>query len=253
MGRDLQRKAWKQDTLKFAYSFVPFVNMKRSLTTLGTILLAAAGWGFGTTAVLSQTATSVCQPPRADEYLLLVRNPTPEKQSQVQQILPTTADVSICRYDNQSVIRVSGFSTLDVANAWASYVTEVSGSQTVVLRPSRAAGVERSPATPPTASQPSQPATAATYRPQGLGAGYAVLVDYRNQPAIATQVQQLLGQEIGVATYGQRPYLLAGYTANPTAASELLKTLSDRGLLAILVDGRRVVLLKPTVALPTSQ
>ncbi len=212
------------------------------------MLLAVAGWGLGTTAVLSQTTPSACQPPRADEYLLLVRNPTPAKQSQVQQILPATADISICRYDNQNVIRVSGFSTLDVANAWASYVTEVSGSPTVVLRPSRSASGERSPAVTPTTAQPSQPATATAYRPQPLGAGYAVLVDYRNQPAIATQVQQLLGQEIGVATYGQRPYLLAGYTANPTAASELLKTLSDRGLLAILVDAQRVVVLKPTVA-----
>jgi hypothetical protein len=225
--------------------------MKRSLATLGTIVLTATGWGLGTTTVLSQTATSVCQPPRADEYLLLVRNPTPEKRSQVQQILPTTADISLCSYDNQNVIRVSGFSTLDVANAWASYVTEVSGSQTVVLRPSRTVGVERSPAMPTPTSQPASPV--ATYRPQALGAGYAVLVDYRNQPAIAAQVRQLLGQEIGVATYGQRPYLLAGYTENPTTASEMLKTLSDRGLLAVLVDGRRVVLLKSTVAFPNSQ
>jgi hypothetical protein len=75
------------------------------------------------------------------------------------------------------------------------------------------------------------------------------LVDYFEQPEIATQVRQILSQDVGLVSYGQRPYLLAGYTTSQTTANATLQTLSDRGFWVMLVDSRRVVLLKPTVML----
>jgi hypothetical protein len=78
--------------------------------------------------------------------------------------------------------------------------------------------------------------------------GYAVIVNYFNRPEVAGQIQQALGKDIGLASYGQRPYLLATYTTDQTAANALLQSLSDKGFWAMVVDGRRTVLLKSPVA-----
>jgi hypothetical protein len=98
------------------------------------------------------------------------------------------------------------------------------------------------------AAAPSNPITA--YNPQPLNAGYAVLVDYANHPEVAVEVKQLLSRDIGLVSYNQRPYLLALYTADPSVASAVLRTLSDRNFSALVVDSRRAVLLTPTVATP---
>jgi hypothetical protein len=80
-----------------------------------------------------------------------------------------------------------------------------------------------------------------------LGAGYAVLVDFFSQPELALQVRQLAGREIGLASYGQRPYLLAVYTADPAIANATLQSLTDRGFWAMVVDSRRVTVLRQTI------
>lgn len=85
------------------------------------------------------------------------------------------------------------------------------------------------------------------YNPKPLGEGYAVLVDYFNQPDMAAQVQEAIGKEVGLVSYGQRPYLLALYTSNERNATSTLKTLSDRGFSVILVDSERVTLLRAQV------
>lgn len=228
--------------------------MKRCPSVLlPSILLAAMGVGLGGSAAIAQTRYPVCQPPDAAEYLLLVAGSAADKQAQLKRVLPATADLTVCDYQNQVVTRVSGFSSLGIANAWAQYLKEVSGFNATVARPpetqafkSPTAEVQPQPPSPNlTNSNPNSLA----YSPRPLGTGYAVLVDYFDQPEIAAQVRQLLSQDVGLVSYGQRPYLLAGYTTNQTTANATLQTLSDRGFWVMLVDSRRVVLLKPTVML----
>jgi hypothetical protein len=54
-------------------------------------------------------------------------------------------------------------------------------------------------------------------------------------------VQQLLDRNIGLVSYGQRPYLLAVYTDDPTIANATLRALSDRNFNALIIDSRRAV------------
>jgi hypothetical protein len=90
-------------------------------------------------------------------------------------------------------------------------------------------------------------ANSPAYNPQPLGDGYAVLVDYFNQPEVAAQVKQLLGSDVGLVSYGQRPYLLAVYTTSQRKADSMLRQLSDRGFWSMVVDSRRVTLLRSVV------
>lgn len=101
-----------------------------------------------------------------------------------------------------------------------------------------------------TQTAPTPPSTGATtaYNPQPLGTGYAVLVDYANRPEVAIEVQQLLSRPIGLVSYQQRPFLLAIHTDDAAIASDILKTLSDQNLTAVIVDSRSAVLLTPVVA-----
>jgi hypothetical protein len=50
-----------------------------------------------------------------------------------------------------------------------------------------------------------------------------------------------------LVSYGQRPYLLARYTTSEREANSTLRQLSDRGFWSMVVDSRRVTLLKPVV------
>ncbi|MEM8604292.1 MAG: hypothetical protein AAGF24_10705, partial [Cyanobacteria bacterium P01_H01_bin.121] len=98
---------------------------------------------------------------------------------------------------------------------------------------------------------PTQPVAAATpsFEARPLGAGYAVLVNYFNQPNVALQVKQLLpGQPVGLVSYAQRPYLLALQTTNRTMATAALQRLAERGFQVLLVNSQSAVLLTPEVA-----
>lgn len=207
---------------------------------------------------------TLCQPPQPNEILLLVVTRTQESRNQITQLLPPSTTVMTCRYLNDTVTRVGGFRTVDRANAWARYLTESTGLAAYVARPAEAppAAEPEPQATPspvPTAtSQPKAPnqsgatsgvpASQSAYAPKPLGSGYAVLVDYFDKPEVAAQVQQALGKDVGLAAYGQQPFLLATYTTDPTAASAVLQSLSDRGFWASLVDSRRVILLRQAIA-----
>lgn len=204
--------------------------------SISSVLLVLASLTSLTDWVSAQSAISPCQPPQPNEYLLLVISQTRESQEQIKQALPRNAPATVCQYLNDTVTRVAGFRQLEDANAWAEYINNSVGLSAFVVRSPSAP----SPAPP---SYPSSP----SYNPQPLGDGYAVLVDYYNQPEIAAQVQQLLGSEVGLASYGQRPYLLAVHTSNAREANSILQELSDRGFWSMVVDSRKVIRLTSSV------
>lgn len=206
---------------------------------------------------------TLCQPPQPNEILLLVVTRTQESRNQITQLLPPSTTVMTCRYLNDTVTRVGGFRTVDRANAWARYLTESTGLAAYVARPAEAPPPAESepqakPSPAPTATQPVIPtqsgsasgsaASQSAYDPKPLGAGYAVLVDYFDKPEVAAQVRRALGKDVGLAAYGQQPFVLATYTTDPNAASAVLQSLSDRGFWASLVDSRRVILLRQAIA-----
>jgi hypothetical protein len=187
----------------------------------------------------------------------------------MQQLLPANAVLTPCNYLSTNVVRIEGFASADIATAWAKYLVEMAGVQAYVARPAESAGsvatapssngvggtsspvpnsasnpsAPSSPATQPTAERPAGP----TYNPRPLGTGYAVLVNYFNRPELAASVRQITTHNVGLVAFEQQPYLLAGHTTDAAAASTLLRTLSERGLTAAIVDGRRAVLLTPVV------
>jgi hypothetical protein len=215
-----------------------------------------------------------CAPPNASEYLLLVQGDTVEARDRIQNLLPTTTIVSVCRYLDDVVVRAGGFTSLENANAWAQYLTEVEGAQAFVARPAAPGEVTTStpitaepvtpePAPEPTTPEPTAPATTptplptesaasaeVTYAPKLLGEGYAVLVNYSNNPDIAKQLQQFLNQPVGLAIYQQQPFLLAAQSPDPQAAAQVLQTLSNNRFGAFIVDSSEVVLLSDAVATP---
>ncbi len=199
-----------------------------------------------------------CQPPRAGEYLLLVSGSTAETQTRIRDVIPANTTAIVCSYREDIVTRVGGFSNIESANSWAQYLTEVTGLPTFVARPAESAPVAAAPSPTPSpspapAATPAATATPANsaslpYNPKPLGTGYAVLVNYFNRPEVAADVRQLLSRDVGLAVYGQRPYLLALYTSDQNQANSILQALSDRGFWAMVVDSRRVTLLRSVVA-----
>jgi len=222
-NRQLKVEGWKNFqslTLSFNLRLV-----------LGSVLLAIAGLMSVAGCAIAQQAASPCQPPQADEYLLFVLSQTRESQEHLQRTLPPNTQTTFCRYLEDKVTRIAGFTSLEDANSWARYVKEIVGLSAFVVRPAPATLSANSPA----------------YNPQPLGDGYAVLVDYFNQPEVAAQVKQLLGSDVGLVSYGQRPYLLAVYTTSQRKANSMLRQLSDRGFWSMVVDSRRVTLLRSVV------
>ncbi|NER82263.1 MAG: hypothetical protein F6K42_22410 [Leptolyngbya sp. SIO1D8] len=213
-----------------------------------------------------------CTPPENNEYLLLVRGDTVEARDRIQNLLPTTTDVSVCQYLDNIVVRAGGFTSLENANAWAQYLTEVEGAQAFVARPANpgeALPVDNPVAAEPvnpTPTQPDEPPSPISpdsttppgitpeavvgYAPELLGEGYAVLVDYGNNPEIAKELQQALNQPVGLAVYEQRPFLLAVQSTDAQVAAQVLQSLSNNRFGAFIVDSSEVVLISAGVAIP---
>ncbi|MGJ3253238.1 MAG: hypothetical protein ACFE0J_19215 [Elainellaceae cyanobacterium] len=202
---------------------------------LASCVLGTAIWG-SIQAIATAQSYPPCQPPTAGEYLLLIRNQPNSDPTQIQQILPRGTNTTICDYLETVVLRVSGFTSRDVASSWAQYLSDTENLQTFV--------VVQSSAIAPSSAEP-MPA----YAPRPLGVGYAVIVQYFNRPDIAIDVQQLLDTPVGLIVYGQQPYLLAAYTDDPDSAALVLQTLSDRNFTAAIIDSRDAVLLTPDVAI----
>ncbi|MFB8789000.1 MAG: hypothetical protein U7123_09175 [Potamolinea sp.] len=214
---------------------------------LGSILIALASLSGVIDYTIAQETASACQSPKDDEYLLLVMGKTRANQEELQPILPQNIQITVCRYLESTVMRVAGFKNLEDAKNSARSLKEKFGLSAFLVQPAQS-----SPSTTssfliqPAQSPPST--TSSSYNPQPLGNGYAVLVDYFNQPEIAAQLKQLLGNDVGLVSYAQRPYLLALYTTDPSKANLTLRQLSDSGFWSMIVDSRRVTLLKSVVS-----
>ncbi|MCC5640140.1 hypothetical protein LC593_30785 [Nostoc sp. CHAB 5844] len=209
--------------------------VQRFETVSSALVIAIAGLINTTISVNAQQKIPVCQPPNPGEYLLLVISPTAEYQRQLRNALPNEISTTTCQYLTDRVTRIGGFNKIEDANRWARYINNIVGLSAIIT--TRPAEVTQQAATVPTVS----------YNPQPLGQGYAVLVDYFNRPELANSVQQVVGGNVGFASYGQRPYLLATHTTNQQQAYNTLQKLNERGFFAILVDSRKVVLLRSAV------
>ncbi|MEG5140068.1 MULTISPECIES: hypothetical protein [unclassified Microcoleus] len=200
----------------------------------------------------SVNAQSSCEPPLSDEYLLLIVTKTPEQQERAKRSFPGNTDNTVCRYINDTVTRVGGFRDSQIASDWVKYIKDIVGLQAYVVRSPAASLPQNLPVYNPQPAPGSEPiANPQTgnlaFNPQALGPGYAVLVDYFNQPELAAQVKQALGTQVGLASYGQRPFLFVAYTTDQNAATAAVKALSDRGFWPMLVDSRRVTVISPAV------
>jgi hypothetical protein len=204
---------------------------------LSSLLLAIAGLMVSVNSAFAQKSVPVCQPPTPGEYLLLVISPTTDNQNQLRRVLPPEIKTTTCQYLNDTVVtRIGGFKKIDDANRWARYVNNIVGLSAIIT-------------TKPGDAPSAQNASNTNYSPQPLGEGYAVLVDYFNRPELVDNVQQVVGGDVGFASYGQRPYLLALYSRNQKEAYSMLQNLNERGFFAVLVDSRKVMLLRSAVRL----
>lgn len=185
-------------------------------------------------ATVAQTSPAPCETPQGNEYLLLVSTETKEAQERLRRALPNNTNALVCQYQGDIVSRIGSFADLSTADQWGKYIREIVGLTVAI-------------ATPPASSATAQTAPVPPFNPQPLNNGYAVLVNYFNEPEVATQLQELLGKEIGLASYLARPYLLTLYTQSEPEANAILRQLSDRGFWAVVVDSRRVTLLTPEV------
>ncbi|MEL7037036.1 MAG: hypothetical protein AAFO04_15645 [Cyanobacteria bacterium J06592_8] len=212
-------------------------------------------------------AQSACTAPEAGEYLLLIVSQTQAEQDLARRTLPNDVESEVCRYLEDVVTRVGGFEEELIAKDWAAYVKDNSGLRTYVVKPDTVSqrpptrqSTNRSPASeleteprsaesPRTRQRPRpQPTPQETsFNPRRLGSGYAILVDYLNQPELATEIAEITGVNVGLASYGQRPYLLVTQTNNLQTATSTLQTLSRRGFFVLMVESRRVILIDPTV------
>ncbi|MFN9600160.1 MAG: hypothetical protein ACK56T_14115, partial [Dolichospermum sp.] len=210
--------------------------MRKLPTLSGVLLLAFAPLISNIHPVIAQQNFANCQQPNVGEYLLLVLSPTPENQKQLRAALPTEQKTIVCKDNNQIVTRVGGFTNIDDAKRLARYIQNIVGlSATITTRATEPA--TQLPQTIPNIQTPK-----ITYNPKILGEGYAILVDYFNRPEMVSSLRKAVGGDVGFVSYGQRPYLLAVYTTNQKEAYNTLKKLSETGFVAILADGRKVVL-----------
>jgi hypothetical protein len=239
------------------------LGQTQRLNKLGFVLTTT--WlALGAIPALSQSTPPACQAPRSGEYLVLVVSQTKQRQEQVRLALPSNSKTKVCRYVDNIVTRVGNLKSANEANNLVRYMHDIVGLPAFVARmqtpPTQQSTVfvptptlpsvitpPLIPINPP--SQPQQPVVSVVsnpenFQPQLLGYGFAVLVDYSNQPQLVNQVRELMGGSVGLASYGQRSYLLAVHTTNQREANATWQRLSDRGLLAMLVDSRKVTLIR---------
>ncbi len=246
------------------------LGQRQQLSKLG-FMLTTTWLTLGAIPALSQSAPSACQAPRSGEYLVLVVSPTKQRQEQVRLALPRNSQTKVCRYVDDIVTRVGNLKSVTEANNLVRYMQDIVGLpafvariQTQVPRPVTTlppvfVGIPARgnittqpliPINPPRQPQRTVAPNPGNFSPELLGYGFAVLVDYSNQPQLVNQVRELMGGNIGLASYGQRSYLLAVHTTNQREANSTWQRLSDRGLLAMLVDSRKVTLLRPQFTNP---
>ena len=226
------------------WNFVMLSFSRFSLPLAGALSLATLSPALVARTAQAQSRLPACPAPAAQEYLLLVRGETEAERRKIASVLPADNTVLVCEYLDEVLVRAGGFTSLETANAWATYMTTVEGYESFVSRP-QADQVANSGST----NGATGSATAGTgdFRPLRLSVGYAVLVDYGDRPEIANAVSQVV-RPVGLAVYQGRAYLLAEYTRDPDSAAATLQRLSDAQTTAILVDAQQVVRLTPAVA-----
>jgi hypothetical protein len=226
----------------------------RSFTVLsGLFTLGLASQSLGLAAEFPP-----CPPPAANEYLLLVRGESEAERTRIQNLLPSNSTVMVCSYLEDTVVRGGGFTNLETANAWAQYMTEVEQLQAFVARPATGTSEESVPVSNENSASPPSGAIAAdesdseeqtsAFSPRNLGTGYAVLVNYQNQPEVALAVQEQVGQAVGLAVYRQLPYLLIAHSSDIEGAESTLRVLAERQIPGFIVNSREVVMLAPAIA-----
>lgn len=231
--------------------------IKRFKFVLSSALLVTGGLISGMDGAIARSRYPHCQVANPDEYVLLVVTKTPQNRELVRQALPRNTKFTLCNYSNDVVMRISGFMRQTEAENWVRYLKEIVGLQAVVVNPPVVVQATPSTSSPSVVfatrreeqRQTRAAETVPAYSPQPLGAGYAVLVDYFNQPDIADRIEQLLGKEVGLVSFGQRSYLLVLYTPNERNASNTFQLLNDRGFYTILVDAQKVRLVRSRVLL----
>lgn len=206
------------------------------------VLGLAGGLGLGLVPVspgFAQTPSPspslpTCASPQTNEFLVIVVTDTQEQQrqiaNQVQRSLGPQYGVQVCQYRGKTISRVSGFRDVEAAKKWAIAVDLATGLPGIIV-------------TPLDAPNPA----AVTFKPQVMGNGYAVLVDYLNNPGLAQSLRQRTQREVGLVSYQSNPYLLALQTSSPTEAQTLLQNLGENGFLAVMVPSNQVWILTTKV------
>ena len=214
-----------------------------SVASIGLMVLSALP-------VRAQTPID-CPAPARGEYLLLAPTNSLESQALVRSKAPSDATIAICRYFGETVTRIGGFSTESAASVWGQYLIRTTGVKVTIatplaapVTPATTPPIAQNPVTPVTPTPAVPRSTPSPYGPKILGTGYAVIVNYNNRPEAAAQLRQAVNAKVGVVSYDERPYLLANQTNDEAAANAIMQLLSDRGFFAMVVDARRVVLLK---------
>ncbi|MFM6361084.1 hypothetical protein [Planktothrix sp.] len=214
-------------------------------TILISSLLTITSWSLAARTSLAQ---EICAAPKPGEYLLLIVSNTSEEQKLVQRTLPNDIKSEVCRYLSNLVTRVGGFNDQLVAEDWAAYLQDKVKLPAYVVRQEATPVSRPSPnSTPVVRETPPASKPESRYNPQPLGSGYAVLVDYFNQPELVVQLRTVMGEDVGLVSYGQRPYLLVEYTMDSEKATATLKQLSSRGFWSMLVDSNRVMVISPAI------
>ncbi|MBE9066272.1 hypothetical protein IQ260_06365 [Leptolyngbya cf. ectocarpi LEGE 11479] len=199
------------------------------------IVLLSSGWaGQG----MAQSYPD-CPPPASGEYLLLVRGADESERDRTLSILPVDKPTLVCNYLGDTVVRAGGFDSLEVANSWALYMSDIEQLETVVVESTAYSPEPTAPDEPVAESAPM------LYQPTLLGEGVAVLVDYQQDPAIGRNLAQQ--GNVGLAVYLQQPYLLVLHTTDTSAAAARLQQLVDSGLTSFLVDSQQVIRLTDTI------
>jgi hypothetical protein len=238
-------KLAKKSTAKLARFKSKLYNFIVNFPILSASSIAIFALTISSSPVKAEPAN--CQPPQSDEYLLLIVTKTPDQQEIAKRSFPGNTNNTVCRYIDDTVMRVGGFRSSQIAGDWVKYIQDVVGLRAYVVQPPASITQNLPVYNPQPATNPDNPNTSVAFNPQALGPGYAVLVDYFNQPELAAQVRQVFGTQVGLASYGQRPFLFVVYTTDQNAATAMVKTLSDRGFWPMLVDSRRVTLISPAV------
>lgn len=200
-------------------------------------MLVLLGGGVATQ-VVAQSYPD-CPPPASEEYLLLIKAADEASRDRTLSVLPADLPTLTCDYLGDTVVRAGGFTSLEVANSWALYLTDIEQLETVVVEPLAVA--ETSDNGEMVVAEERLP----QYQPIVLGEGVAVLVDYQQDPQIGRDLAQQ-GQ-VSLAVYLQQPYLLVLHTQDSSSAAARLQQLVDSGLTSFLVDSEQVIQLTDSI------